>query len=194
MKFYRLASAIGGMGLLAGGLSSCLKAPEYSTTPSISFNQIQRRRYTPTNVKEQVLDTISIKINYQDGDGDLGLTADEVAAQPTKYSGRFAKNYFIEPFVKNKATGKYEALTTVGVPFPNVYNAGQYNGLYLHPTASTDTKAAPIKGTLTYTLIPFGLGDIFVPGQTVRFQVSIADRALNVSNTIMTDSVVIPPR
>jgi hypothetical protein len=182
------------MGLLAGSLSSCLKAPEYSTTPSISFNKIRRARYTPTNPREQALDTISITINYQDGDGDLGLTPDEVAAEPTKYTGRFAKNYFIEPFIKNKATGKYEPLTTVGVPFPNVYNAGQYNGLYLHPTANTDTKAAPIKGTLTYTLIPFGLGDIFVAGQTVRFQVSIADRALNVSNAIMTDSLVIPPR
>lgn len=194
MKFFRLAGAIGGLGLLAGGLSGCLKAPEYSTTPSISFNEIRRTRYTPTNAREQVLDTIRIKINYQDGDGDLGLTADEVAAQPTKYTGRFAKNYFIEPFVKNRVSGKYEPLTSVGVPFPNVYNAGQYNGLYLHPTATTDSKAAPIKGTLTYTLIPFGLGDTFVPGQTVRFQVSIADRALNVSNTIMTDSVVIPPR
>ncbi|MGI4821323.1 MAG: hypothetical protein ACRYFV_08945 [Janthinobacterium lividum] len=194
MKFFRLAWVMGGMSLLASGLSSCLKAPEYSTTPSISFNSIQRLRYTPTNPREQALDTIRIKINYQDGDGDLGLTADEVAAQPTKYTGRFAKNYFIEPFIKNKATGKYEPLTSVGVPAPNVYNAGQYNGLYLHPTATTDTKAAPIKGTLTYTLIPFGLGDIFVPGQTVRFQVSIADRALNVSNTIMTDSVVIAPR
>lgn len=194
MKFFRLAWVIGGLGLLAGGLSACLKAPEYSTTPSISFNSIQRARYTPTNPREQALDTIRIKINYQDGDGDLGLTADEVAAQPTKYTGRFAKNYFIEPFIKNRATGKYQALASVGVPFPNVYNAGQYNGLYLHPTTTTDAKAAPIKGTLTYTLIPFGLGDIFVAGQTVRFQVSIADRALNVSNTIMTDSVVIPPR
>jgi len=194
MKFFRLAWVIGGLSLLAGGLSSCLEAPEYSFTPSISFNEIQRRRYTPTNPREQALDTIRIKINYQDGDGDLGLTPEEVAAQPAKYTGRFAKNYFIEPFVKNRATGKYEPLTTVGVPFPNVYNAGQYNGLYLHPTDRTDTKAAPIKGTLTYTLIPFGLGDIFVPGQTVRFQVSIADRALNVSNTIMTDSVVIPAR
>jgi len=182
------------MGLLAGGLSSCLKAPEYSTTPSISFNAIQRNRYTPTNAREQAIDTIRIKINYQDGDGDLGLSQQDVDNQPTKYVGTFANNYFIEPFIKNKATGKYEPLTTVGVPFPFSYKAGDYNGRYLHPTTTTDTKAAPIKGTLTYKLIPFGLGDTFVPGQTVRFRVSIADRSLNVSNTIMTDSLVIPAR
>jgi hypothetical protein len=72
--------------------------------------------------------------------------------------------------------------------------AGAYNGAFPHPTATTDSKAAPIKGTLTYAPIAFGLGDIFQPGQTVRFEITIADRALNLSNTITTDSIVIQPR
>lgn len=181
---------------MALGLSSCLKEPEYSTTPAISFNSIRVSRYTPTNPREQVRDTFYITINYQDGDGDLGLTVKERDADATKYSGRYYNNYFIEPFIKNPVTRKYEPLSVVGTPpgGGGSYTAGSYNGLYQHPSADTDTKAAPLKGTLTYRPQVFGLGETFAAGQTVRFQISIADRALHESNVIMTDSVVIKPR
>jgi hypothetical protein len=197
MTFFRLALVGSGLGGLALGLSSCLKEPEYPATPSISFNSIQGIRIPPKSAKGQPLDSIRLTINYQDGDGDLGLTQDERKNPPydfQKGANRFYNNFFVEPFIKNTRTGKFEPLTTVGVPSPGVYVAGQYNGAFPHPTTDTDGKAAPIKGTLTYAPIAFGLGDVFVPGQTVRFEISIADRALHVSNTITTDSIVIQPR
>jgi|GEM_PF-242500 len=195
MNSFRLPLAFGGLALLAGGLSSCLKAPEYPVTPSISFNSIRVSRYTPANRGEQPQDTIAITINYQDGDGDLGLNDDEIKANPKKYTGVFASNYFIEPFVLNRTTRQYQPLTTYGVPAgANPYTAGTYNGVFSHPTSVTDSKAAPIKGTLTYTLIPLGLGDVFSPRDSVRFEVHIVDRALNLSNTITTKSVYIAPR
>lgn len=197
MTFFRLTLVGSGLAGLALGLSSCLKEPEYSTTPAISFNRIEDIRIPPKSAGAQALDSIRITINYQDGDGDLGLNEDERKNPPydfQKGTNRFYNNFFIEPFVKNTRTGKFEPLTTVGVPSPGVYVAGQYNGAFPHPTTDTDSKASPIKGTLTYAPIAFGLGDVFVAGQTVRFQISIADRALHVSNTITTDSIVIRPR
>jgi hypothetical protein len=197
MTSFRLALALGGLGGLALGLSSCLKEPEYPNTPSISFNSIQDIRIPPKVAGAQALDSIRLTINYQDGDGDLGLTEDERKSPPydfQKGTNRFYNNFFIEPFIKNPRTGKFEPLTSVGVPSPGVYVAGQYNGAFPHPTTDTDSKAAPIKGTLTYAPIAFGLGDVFVAGQTVRFEITIADRALNLSNTITTDSIVIRPR
>jgi hypothetical protein len=197
MTFFRLALVGSGLGGLALGLSSCLKEPEYSTTPAISFNSIEDIRIPPKSAGAQVLDSIRLTINYQDGDGDLGLNEDERKNPPYDFqagANRFYNNFFVEPFIKNTRTGKFEPLTTVGVPAPGVYVAGQYNGAFPHPTTDTDGKAAPIKGTLTYAPIAFGLGDVFVAGQTVRFQISIADRALHVSNTITTDSIVIKPR
>lgn len=188
MKLLRLALTLGSLGLLAGGLSSCLHEPDFSKTPQISFDNIRVSRYTPANRQDQAIDTFRITVRYQDGDGDLGLNQDEQRVAPYN-SGRFSKNYFIEPFIKNRVTKKFESTVVLGLT-----TAGAYNGVYPHPTTLTDGKPAPIKGTLTYTPIPFGLGDVFQPGQTVRFEVSITDRALNVSNTIVTDSVVIAPR
>ncbi|QKG55620.1 hypothetical protein GKZ68_02580 [Hymenobacter sp. BRD128] len=192
MNLFRLAYSIGGLGLLATSLSACLKAPEYSTTPSISFNDIQDIRIQPKQAGGQPLDSIRMTINYQDGDGDLGLTSDERKNPPYDYqkgANKFYNNFFVEPFVRNTVTGKYESVVSKGLT-----TAGAYNGAFPHPTTTTDSKAAPIKGTLTYAPIAFGLGDIFQPRDSVRFEISIADRALHVSNTITTRSVYILPR
>jgi hypothetical protein len=197
MISFRLALSIGSLGLLAASLNSCLKAPEYSTTPSISFNNIQIKR-APSVKGSQPLDTIRITINYQDGDGDLGLTSAEQKVAPFTFRNpdstynKFNNNFFIEAYVRNRTSSRYQLLVTKSTTNPALY-AG-YDGAFGHPTTSTDSKAAPIKGTLTYKPIAFGLGDVFQPGDSVRFEVSIADRALHVSNTITTSSVYIAPR
>ena len=193
MNLFRLSAVIGGLSLLAGGLSSCLKAPDYSTTPSISFNKIEVRRTKFSDPKQQPIDSVFITINFQDGDGDLGLSEAESNVEPYKFPALFNKNYFIEPLIKNTRTGQYESLKIAGGPGTAPYTPGQYNSRFEHVTTITDGKAAPIKGTLTSTFA-FGLGDTFTPGQVVRFDVSIADRALHLSNVIRTDTIAIAPR
>jgi hypothetical protein len=192
MTFSRLALVGSGLGGLALGLSSCLKEPEYSATPAISFNDIRVIRRVPPGNNAQPLDSIRMTINYQDGDGDLGLTANERLTPPydfQKGTNRFFNNFFVEAFIKNPVTGKYESLVSRGI-----VKAGAYNGAFPHPTTDTDSKSAPIKGTITYAPIAFGLGDAFQPRDSVRFEISIADRALHVSNTITTKAVYISPR
>lgn len=179
---------MGGAALLATGLGGCLKAPEYSTTPSISNNNVRVQRYTPTDPQGQRIDSVFITINFQDGDGDLGLSADESKVAPYAYPSTFNNNYFVEPLVKDPKTGRYVSTVSLGLTTP-----GAYNGRFDHITGLTDSKTAPIKGTLTRT-VAFGYGDVFTAGQVVRFNVSIADRALHLSNTIRTDSIVIAPR
>lgn len=186
MNQFRPALVLGGLAIVASGLSSCLKAPEYSTTPEISFDSIRLQRSNFPDPKQQPIDSLSVTIRFQDGDGDLGLD------QAERRAAKDSVNYYIEPYVKNTRTGKYEPLTVVGVPYGS-YTAGQYNGTFDHPSVLTDNKAAPIKGTLKRT-IDFGYGDVFTAGQTIRFDVSIADRARHISNTIRTDSVVVAKR
>jgi hypothetical protein len=195
MTFSRLALLGSGLSGLALGLSSCLKEPEYSATPAISFNDIRVIRRVPPGNNAQPLDSIRVTINYQDGDGDLGLSENDLKVAPFKFRNpdstynKFNKNFFMEVFIRNSATGRYELRATRNLTAP----AG-YDGAFPHPTTDTDSKSAPIKGTLTYAPVPFGLGDIFKPRDSVRFEVSIADRALHVSNTITTKAVYISPR
>ena len=195
MTFFRLALVGSGLGGLALGLSSCLKEPEYSFTPAISFNDIRVIRIPPKSAGEQALDSIRMTINYQDGDGDLGLSTDDLKVSPFTFLNpdstynRFSKNFFIEIFIRNPATGIYQLRATKTITSP----AG-YDGAFPHPTTDTDSKSAPIKGTLTYAPGAFGLGDIFQARDSVRFEISIADRALHVSNTITTKAVYITHR
>ena len=191
MKSSRLLLSLSGLALLATGLSGCLEAPEYSTTPSISNNNVRVRRFNPVNPGEQRIDSIFITINYQDGDGDLGLSGTESNVPPYAYPSLFNNNYFVEPLVKDKQTGKF--VTPIDPKTGALLLPGAYNGRFDHITGLTDRQDAPIKGTLT-RLIVLGYNDLFTAGDVVRFDVSIADRAMHVSNVVRTDSIVIQPR
>lgn len=201
MKSFRLFLSLGGLALLAAGLGGCLKAPEYSTTPSISNNNVRVSRFNPVNPGETRRDSIYITINYQDGDGDLGLSEQESKVAPYAYQNadgtinKFNNNYFIESMVKHPGSTRYVPTTVLndktGQQEPLAVDA--FNGRFEHITGLTDSKDAPIKGTLTRTL-SLGYGDYFSAGDSVRFNVSIADRALHVSNVVRTASIVIAPK
>ena len=181
---------------LAGALafSGCLKAPEYAVEPVIAFESIRLRTYPGTGR----VDSVRVTVSFKDGDGDLGLggklgvfPADE--QKPYAYLNivnrdttinPFYNNYFIEPYVKNRSTGVFEKLPDSRA------TSGGYNGRYPRLTAA-ETKPAPLKGTISRNFaLLYGLP--FVAGEEVRFEVSILDRALHVSNTITTTSIILP--
>jgi hypothetical protein len=183
MNLIRLARLAGAFSLLAGGLSSCLQEPSYSTTPSIEFDSIRRERSRQPG--QVPVDSIFVTIRFQDGDGDLGLNDTEIKSAPYLYPSRYSSNYFIEPYVLVRSTGKFVKLSDTGRS-----TLGAYNARFDHPSITTDTKAAALKGTLTRAF-GFGLGSPFQPGEVVRFDVNIADRALHESNIVTTDTVKI---
>ncbi|QKG51710.1 hypothetical protein [Hymenobacter sp. BRD67] len=138
MTLLRLAVAAGMFGVLATGLSSCLAEPKFSTTPEISFNNINL-----THVSRPAItgDSVTVTINYQDGDGDLGLTGPESAAPP--YVGtRYAYNYFIEAFIKDKSTGQFVSLASINrhITDSTYYVASQYYSRF-EPVTSEDSHA-----------------------------------------------------
>lgn len=184
MNLFRLISGASSAGLLAVGLSACLAEPNYSSTPEISFDNIQQIHISGSAPR----DSIALTIRYQDGDGDLGLTSDEVSNKNGAYYGtRYANNFFVVPYVKD-ATGKFVTLASTG-RFPN-YTESTYYNRFDHVTGTADKRSLPIKGTLVWsqTFFPYSP---FLPGEEVQFQVSIADRAKHDSNTIMTSSIFI---
>lgn len=182
MNLLRLIQTAGILGLVATGLSSCLTEPSYSTTPSIAFNNIKHDRYIISN---SPVDSVLITIDFQDGDGDLGVTAaEEASAANTKFRGR---NYIMTPFVKNSLTGRFDSLKTVR---PVFVTKTAYYDRFDHISNTTDNRAAPLRGTLTRRY-SFTLNEEFVSNQEIRFRVSILDRALHQSNEIETSSIII---
>ncbi len=173
------------MSLAVGGFTSCLKEPSYSTTPEISFASIDHKRYT---INGGLVDSVHVTINFQDGDGDLGLSSTEGTSAPYTPT-YYGANFYATPFVKNTQSGRFDSLKTYR---PTLQLKKNY--LYErfdHISTTTDNRAAPLRGTLTrsYRFVP---GSQFLPGDEVRFTVSIYDRALHRSNEIETTSIIIP--
>ena len=55
-------------------LSNCLPKEEFSNTPSISFDKIEYVK-SSNNISQ---DSINLTISFTDGDGDLGLSNDDI--------------------------------------------------------------------------------------------------------------------
>ena len=68
-RFFLNSLFLGGLSLAA---TSCFTAPEFPNEPQISFNNIVFNK----GVEEFDPDSLILSINFQDGDGDLGLRND----------------------------------------------------------------------------------------------------------------------
>lgn len=70
IKTYLKGTAL--LGIFAVMLTSCFNAPEFANEPSISYNSIIFKH----GATEFDQDSLILTINFQDGDGDLGLRPD----------------------------------------------------------------------------------------------------------------------
>ncbi|MCC3155292.1 hypothetical protein Q3A66_19655 [Hymenobacter sp. BT770] len=188
MNLFRTLSGALLVGLTGAGLNSCINAPDYPIVPEIEFKDLQVGKYRPGG-GQLAFDTLKFALNFKDGDGDLGLSDDDIKNAPfnAKTGGHnnrgYSFNYFIQPFVKN-ASGNFVQFVNAP-PFGFV---GEYDGRYLRLDGA-DAKPAPLRGVLRYKL-PLALdGTAFSPGQVFRFEISIMDRALHESNKITTSEV-----
>lgn len=171
--------------------SSCISPPDFPDTPSIEFKSMKVTRNTA-----ELTDTVTITIGFKDGDGDLGLNSEEYSSTSPPYNRLNSDgtknlnhwNYFLKIFVKNRSNNQFEPLTVRAngstIDDPTVYYS-QFP--HLEPNAD---KKAPLKGDLNFEQT-FGLGNEFNPGDEVRFEVYIKDRALNTSNTVTTSTFVV---
>lgn len=146
---------------------SCKKLPDYSKTPAIEFSgfEIYRNRLNPLTLTNE--DSVVVKIKFQDGDGDLGMDEEDKKNDTLP-------NFVMRSFVKNNT------------PF---LDSVTYTGQFQPLTLSAKNIKGPLDGELRYTQL-FSYSNFSVK-DTVRFSIYIKDRAGNVSNTIMTDEIVL---
>ncbi|GAA4846203.1 hypothetical protein [Algivirga pacifica] len=175
-----LLSAIGGV--------ACIGEPEFALEPHIKFKSIARAAGGPS------IDSVFITVEFEDGDGDLGLSNEDVGGLYAEYivdevtgdtiPNEFYYNYFIKVFKKGEDSIYQEVAFLDGQDF---------NGRY--PLLNNSDRARPLQGELTYTLTLFVDNEQQVwnspitEGDSLQFRVRIADRSLNLSNEITTEGI-----
>src|SRR5262245_40493112 len=120
--------------LLLVGVISCYDRPEFPITPSISFNRVEFQESKQVGVP----DVLTLFIDFKDGDGDLGLRAEEI--DPPYHSA----NYFYDDngkalTIRSRDNPKYAYLP----PYEDPYTCTNYTDpeqvTYLPATVVDDT-------------------------------------------------------
>jgi hypothetical protein len=157
-------------------LSRCIGIPNFSNTPEISLNNLFKINKFNADQKAN-LDSINFAINYQDGDGDLGMDTGEKDKAP--FTGEYAFNFITTGY--RKVNGRYQVFK----------NNEKFK--YNYPKLNPQGKKTPLKGTihLGFWLAKPDAGTEYKAGDTLRFDVYIYDRSLNKSNTITTNEIVL---
>ncbi len=189
MNLFRTLSGAALLCLTGASLTSCFNAPDYPIEPAIDFKDLKVGRFRPGGRLTGV-DTLKFSLDFRDGDGDLGLSDDDIKVAPwnTDTGGHnnrgYSYNYFIQPFKKDPISGQFVQFVNPGGL------VGEYDGRFLR-LDKADAKPAPLKGVLTYKL-PINLdGAPFFPKDVLRFEISILDRGLHESNKITTSEVTL---
>lgn len=154
----------------------CIKEPDFSDTPEISFKSLSKTTLAAgSGVGQSVRDSLVISIYFKDGDGDLGVNPNDSINTPRNI--RNVKNYEVKVLRKNKGVFTEAVLQ---VPLSGFF-----------PPLRLDKKQGAIEGTLDFSQNFFE--DPFTRRRdTLKFEVRIKDRKLNTSNAVLTDEVVIP--
>ncbi len=132
-------------------------------------------------------DSIKVALDFKDGDGDLGLAEDETSGKYAQLNSdntpnKFYYNYWFDFYVKRNKVWTL-------VPFSSGYN---FNGRF--PKLYREGRKGPLRGTLYYGIhVPdiAVISGLINKNDTVKFNIQIVDRALNVSNVIETNEVIL---
>lgn len=149
----------------------CVEIPDYPVAPSISFNAVEFVDGTPS------ISYINMTLNFKDGDGDLGLSNEDLQNPPfTEYIDSAGvqvlnpNSFNIFVYLFKKEGERYDSLNV------------NYRGTF--PRLRDDNRNGPLEGTLQYRMESFS----FFGGEnsTAKLKIYIQDRKLNKSNVIET--------
>jgi hypothetical protein len=122
------------LGLLIILVSACFNAPEFPNEPSITFNDIIFK-HGATDLDP---DSLILTLNFQDGDGDLGLRADGTDTEPPYNDLWFFRNVNypigIDSAVKysDRFTPEYDTLPPYEFPYKCVnYTLAENDTFYV---------------------------------------------------------------
>lgn len=153
-----------GLVLLAIAASGCLPDPAYPDEPTLSFISFDE---DPSGGRELVM-------AFTDGDGDFGLDQPDTLAPDFCATCPYHQNLHCE----------YEELrdgTWTWIPLDP--NAGQVPFYYRIPRVTPSGANPALNGTIAVQMPTWHLA---TPYDSMRFRLTIWDRALNASNEVIT--------
>ncbi len=146
--------------------------PQIKLTKSVIVKKIN------SNQDSLVLVTFS----YTDGDGDIGLSETDTAS-PFKFGQLYFHNLHVAYFVNN-GSGYFKQVN----PFSPSNDTIHFNERIENITPSGKNKAIEGEFTLIIPANPFD-----IKPKDVKFEIELIDRALNISNKLVTGSLLINP-
>lgn len=157
-------------------LSSCAEKTEFSEIPFIQFTAFEQLKTASGK------DSIGIlKLYFTDGDGDMGLNASDTLA-PYNKGSLYYYNFFITYFEKQNGVWTKVVLPP---PFPGADTLTNNSRIpNLTPTGQNKVLEGEISMQL-FTNNPFS------PYDTIRYDVRICDRELNMSNLVQTSEIIL---
>src|SRR5690606_12523 len=158
---------------------ACNEEPVYPPEPQIEFNSIRAEIVTDDNANKVSRSVVGL--NFKDGDGNLGLSDDDIAKMPYNdtQDPKKQSNYFIKAYYNNN--GEY-------VLYPELV---LQNG-YRYPRLNPNNDAQSLEGELRFyfdiqtSLIPLKFPN-YRSGDLFRFEIFILDRDFNASNIVTTE-------
>ncbi|QRR01088.1 hypothetical protein [Dyadobacter sandarakinus] len=157
--------------------AGCVDIPDFDDTPVIYYNGISQSTEVDENTGKNVRETVTITVDFEDGNGDLGTSPEERSDSNWKAPYGNWGNYELVT-ARRGADGKW---------IEQILSEDQFSWM---PILKPDGKPGPLKGKLDKNSYFLYTGSS-VP-TWVRFKVRIRDRALHVSNQITTDSILVP--
>lgn len=153
--------------VLAFSFQSCMKTKTYPSGPVIEFKNLT-----------QFKDSVRIVFSFTDGDGDIGLGENEIQA-PYEAGTYFYDNVHIGYFAKVDGTWT-QPLSPDGIPIEFGYR--------IQPIEPKGKNKA-LKGDVIIYVTPFF--DLTPShADTLKFRITMVDRALHISNTVETGEIV----
>ncbi len=154
-------------------ISACLKPEDYPAEPRITFNRID---FDAAN-------NATLYINFIDGDGNFGLDEGDYEDLPDACIKSY--NLYVKQF--ELQSGTWVNIT----PDPCLSENNLplfYRVPWVKPTGQIQTQ----KGEIKVDLKDYWYTTVVSPHDTIRFEISIADRDFNISNVISTGNYLKP--
>ncbi|MDB5263075.1 MAG: hypothetical protein JWQ14_2356 [Adhaeribacter sp.] len=170
LHFYKLL-------LLSGfllALNACQHPPDYDNKPHLEFSTVESWPSLENGVKK---DSLILVTRFEDGDGDLGLSNEDITQPPFNQQGNNI-NYFVDILIK-----KNGVFQTVVLPAGFTFNGRLFR-------LAPDGRVGPIEGDIRYSIV-VRENPLIKSNDVLKFRVRVRDRAFRESNTVESDEVTV---